>query len=122
MLFDDIDVAYRIGRKKGNTPRPILIKFGKESLRNEISKKRRLLRDSNDTQGSFINEDLPPKISQQRADLRSIVANAKQKNIEAQSFGDRIVVDNIPYTYKDISSLPDGLKLEDAKTVLTPRG
>lgn len=65
ILFDDIDVAYRIGRKKGSSPRPILIKFAKESLRNKISKKRRLLRDSNDTQGAFINEDLPPKISQQ---------------------------------------------------------
>lgn len=122
ILFDDIDVTYRIGRKKGPNPRPILVKFVRESLRNEISKKRRLLRGSDETHGTFINEDLPQKISQQRADLRSIVANAKQKNVVAQSFGDRITVDNVPYTYKDISSLPPGLKLEDAKTILTPKG
>lgn len=47
------------------------------------------------------------------------MANARQKNVEAQSFGDRITVDNVPYTYKEIDSLPDGLKLEDAKTILT---
>lgn len=91
IIFDDIDLAYRIGRKKANNPRPILVKFARESLRNEISKKRRLLRSSDETQGVFINEDLPNKISQQRADLRSIVTNARQKNIPAQSFGDRIL-------------------------------
>lgn len=31
ILYDDIDVACRIGRKKGSTPRPILIKFVRES-------------------------------------------------------------------------------------------
>lgn len=112
----------RIGRKKGASPRPILVQFVKESVRNEISRKRRNLKDIEEMSGTFINDDLPPKINQQRAELRNIVANARAKNVDAQSFGNRITVGNVSYTYKDINSLPDGLKLEDSQMVLTPKG
>lgn len=76
LTHDDIDIAYRIGRKKGDAPRPILIKFVKESVRNEIDRKRSNLKDSYETRGSYLNEDLPQKVNQRRADLRCIVNNA----------------------------------------------
>lgn len=122
LTHEDIDLAYRIGRKKGDAPRPILIKFTKEATRNEVNRKRRNLKDSDETKGSYLNEDLPQKVNQRRADLRCIVNNAKAKNLEAKAMGDRINIGNVIYSYQDIDSLPQGLTLEDAKTVNTPRG
>lgn len=122
LAHGDIDLAYRIGRKKGETPRPILIKFTKEAIRNEVNRKRRNLKDADETRGSYLNEDLPQKVNQRRADLRCIVNNAKAKNFEAKAMGDRINIGNVVYSYHDIDSLPQGLTLEDAKMVNTPKG
>lgn len=36
--------------------------------------------------------------------------------------GDRINIGNVIYSYHDISSLPQGLTLEDSKMVNTPKG
>lgn len=122
LTHEDIDLAYRIGRKKGDAPRPILIKFAKEATRNEVNRKKRSLRDSDETKGSYLNEDLPQKVNQRRADLRCIVNNAKAKNLEAKAMGDRINIGNVVYSYQDIGSLPQGLTLEDSKVVNTPKG
>lgn len=123
LLFNDIDVAYRIGRTPlSDKPRPLLVKFCKESVRNEVNSKRKNLRDSDATTNTFINPDLPAKISRQRADLRSVVSNAKTKNVSAKSMGNRISIDNVEYTHKNLGQLPEGLRLSNAKTVLTPKG
>lgn len=121
LIYDDIDVAYRVGRK-GLGPRPILIKFVKEHVRNEVNKKRIHLKDSDDTKQSFLNEDLPIKINQQRSELRCIVDHAKSKNVNAKVLGNRILVANKTYTHRDIDKLPQGLKISDAKTIDTPKG
>lgn len=54
----DLEAVYRIGRLY--TPRPILIKFNWESVRNEVMSKKKLLKESNETKALFLNEDLPP--------------------------------------------------------------
>lgn len=121
LTYDDIDVAYRDGRK-GLGPRPILIKFVKEQVHNEGNRKRIHLKDSDQTKSSFLNEDLLAKINQQRAELRCIVDHANSKNINVKSMGNRISVNDKIYTYRDIDRLPQGLKLSDAKTIDTPKG
>lgn len=40
LVYEDIELAYGIDKKKSDLPRPILIKFTRESVRNEINKKR----------------------------------------------------------------------------------
>lgn len=121
LVYEDIDIAYRIG-KKGPSPRPILIKFSKENIRNEVNKRRTNLKDSEMTQSSYLNDDLPVKVNQRRSDMRCIVNHAKSKNVNARILGDRISVDNKIYSYKDIDRLPDGLKIADAKMIATPKG
>lgn len=129
MQFADIDIAYRVGRvQSGDKPRPLLIKFCKESVRNEVNSRRKNLKDSDNTANTFINADLPAKISRQRADLRSAVANAKSKNVPAKAMGDKISIDNVFYTHKNLGNLPEGLRLSNAQSdmnrntrVISPR-
>lgn len=110
----DLEAVYRIG-KQGKNPRPILIKFVRESVRNEVMRKKKLLKDSDETKKLFMNEDLPPVINKRRADMRAVVDNARRKNIPASMMGNRMSVNDITYEFKDIHSLPPGLKLADAK-------
>lgn len=121
LTFDDIDCAYRIGRK-GNKPRPILAKFCRESVRDLVNKKRFHLKECDDTKSTYLNDDLPAKINQQRADMRSVVENAKSKNVNAKTVGNKVQVGDKTYEYRDLHLLPEGLKLEDAKTKVTQKG
>lgn len=121
LIVDDIDCAYRIGRK-GTKPRPILVKFCREFTRDSVYKKRFHLKDSDETKAVYINDDLPAKISQQLADMRCIVENAKANNVDARTVGNKVQVGEKTYGYRDLHSLPEGLKLENAKTKNTRRG
>lgn len=122
LVYEDIDLAYRIGKKKSDSPRPILVKFPREAIRNEINKRKRNLNDSDTTRGSYINEDLPSKLNQRRSDIRSIVNNARAKNLEAKAMGDRFSIGDTVYSYADVASFPPCLSLEDAKMISTPKG
>lgn len=78
-------------------------------------RKKKLLKDSDETKKMFMNEDLLPVINKRRADMRAVVDNARKKNIPASMMGKRMSVNKVTYEYKDIHSLPPGLKLADAK-------
>lgn len=111
---DDLEATYRIG-KPGRKPRPILIKFRRESVRNEVMRRKKLLKETDETKSLFMNEDLPPVINKRRAEMRAVVDNAKNKNLPAAMMGNRMSINNVSYEYKDIHTLPPGLKLADAK-------
>lgn len=110
----DLEVTYRIGRPTRG-PRPILIKFKSESVRNEVIRKKKLLKESDETKFMFMNEDLPPVINKRRSDMRAVVENAKNRNVPANMMGNRVSVNNITYDYKELHNLPPGLRLADAK-------
>lgn len=110
----DLEATYRIG-KPGRNPRPILIKFKHESVRNEVMAKKKLLKETDETKSMFMNEDLPPVINRKRAEMRAIVENAKNRNVPAKMMGNRMSVNNVAYEHKDIHTLPPGLRLADAK-------
>lgn len=118
---EDIDVAYRMGRK-GTQPRPILIKFARESVRNEVNKRRFQLKEVDATKSAYLNPDLPPKLNHQRSELRSVVNLAKSKQVAAKFQGNRITVDNKVYRHDELDKLPSGLTLSDAFQVKTPKG
>lgn len=121
LLIEDLDVAYRLG-KKGPNPRPVLVKFAKECVRNEVNRKRFNMKDSDESKNIFMNEDLPSKVNAYRADLRCLVAHAKSKSINAKILGNKISIDNKIYRHKDIDKLPEGLRLSDAKMIDTTKG
>lgn len=119
--YEDIDTAFRVGRK-GNTPRPILVKFTRESVRNDICKMKRNLREFEDFQSIYVNDDLPPKISRQHKDLRSVVNLAKSKQMDAKKIGNKITINDQTYTHRDLGNLPEGIKLADVNSKITPKG
>lgn len=121
LLIEDIDTAHRLG-KKGPNARPILVKFTKESVRNEVNRRRFHLKDIDDNKNVFLNEDLPSKVNAYRADLRCLVNHAKTKNVNAKMLGNKVSIDNKTYSHKDIDKLPEGLRMSDAKIVETAKG
>lgn len=121
LIIDDIDVAYRVGRR-GTQPRPILVIFARESIRNEINRKRFQPKEVDATKSAFLNADLPAKLSQQRLVLRSIVNLAKSKQIDTSFQGVKILVDKQVYRHNDLHKLPPGFRLSDAFQVNTPKG
>lgn len=121
LILEDLDVVYRLG-KKGPNPRPILVKFAKESVRNEVNRKRFHLKDTEENKTVFLNEDLPTKVNAYRADLRCLVNHAKSKNMNAKLLGNKVSIDNKIYGHKDIDKLPEGLRMCDAKMIDTVKG
>lgn len=47
--------------------------------------------------------------------MRAVVNNARSKNVPANMMGNRMSINNTIYDYKNIDSLPPGLKLADAQ-------
>lgn len=115
--LSDIDCAYRLGSKSKNKSRPILCKFVKEKVRNEVTDIRSRLNEEDSKTKIYLNDDLPQQLNERRAALRSIVRIAKSKSIPASTQGDRVTVNNITYTHKNLDCLPQGVTLEDVNVV-----
>lgn len=121
LTYEDIDIAFRVGRR-GATPRPILVKFTKESTRNEVCRKRKNLKEVDEYKDIYMNDDLPKKLNQQQAEMRAVLKLAKSKNFRAKKVGNKINIDDKIYAYEDLGSLPEGIRLSDVNTRMTPQG
>lgn len=117
----DIDCAYRIGKKSAKS-RPIICKFVCEKTRNEVYAIRNELNDDASTTKVYLNEDLPQIINNRRSDFRAIMKLAKAKKIPASYQNNKITVNNITYTHRNLDCLPSGVRLEDAKTIKVKGG
>ena len=111
----DFDKIHRYGRSIQGKPRPILAKSFSLTIRDTIFRNVKKLSNTN----MFISEDVPEEIRVQRAELWSVVANAKYQGRSASLKGDTANIDGRNYKYQDLDSLPPGLTLCDAKTVST---
>lgn len=114
---DDFDVAYRIGSptRGKKTSRPILVKFTRESVRNEISRIRFALDDDDATKQIYLNEDLPKALNDRRYLMRLVVKAAKEKKIPAKLSGGKVTVNNITYDHRNLDCLPKGLRPDELK-------
>lgn len=121
LIIEDLDIAYSLS-KRGPNPRPILVNFSKESIRNEINRKRFHLKDTDESKNIYLNEDLPSKLNACRADLRCFVNHAKSKAVNVKLLGNRVSIDNKIYAHKDIHMLPEVLKMANAKMIETAKG
>lgn len=118
--FSDMDCAYRLGNPSHSTAksqRPILCKFVKERVRNQVASIRPNLNDEDSETRIYLNDDLPQLLNDRRATFRTIMRLAKSKKIPASMQGNKITVNNITYTHKNLDCLPAGVTLEDAKMV-----
>ena len=112
------DKIHRFGRSIQGKPRPIIVKSFSLTIRDTIFWNVKKLSNTN----MFISEDVPEEIPEsrvQRAELWSVVANAKYQGRRASLKGDTANIDGRNYRYQDLDSLPPGLTLCDAKTVTT---
>lgn len=110
----DIDCAYRLGQP-GTRARPILCKFAKESIQNETASARNILKDEDSNTKVYLNDDLPQLLNERKAIFRSLVKLAKSQKITASTKGDKITINNITYTHRNLDCLPAGVTVEDAK-------
>lgn len=117
----DIDCTYRLG-KKSSKSRPIICKFVCEKTRNEVYSIRNELSDDASTTKVYLNEDLPQIINNRRSDFRAIMKLAKAKKIPASYQNNRITVNNVTYTHRNLDCLPSGVRLEDAKIIKVKGG
>lgn len=119
--LSDIDCAYRLGRKDGKS-RPILCKFIKESMRNSVAAIRNNLNEEDSQQKIYLNDDLPQLLNERRAKFRTVMRLAKSKNIPASIGNNKVTVNSITYSHKNLDCLPEGLRLEDAMTTKVQGG
>lgn len=115
---DDFDTAYRLGDagpRKGKKPRsrPIVVKFFRESVRNQISQIRFDLDDDSAKKKIYVNDDLPKVINDRRSLMTIVVKSAKQQNIPAKMSGGKVTVNHVSYSHRNLDCLPKGLRPED---------
>lgn len=119
--MSDIDSAYRLGKKSGKS-RPIVCKFLSEKTRNDIYSIRNELGDDEATTRIYLNEDLPQLVNNRKSDFRTIMKLAKAKKIPVSYQNNKITVNNVTYSHRNLDCLPAGVRLEDAKTVKVKGG
>ena len=120
LLPGQIQSAYRIGavNKVNKTrPRTILVRLNSPSLKFEIYKNVRKLKENDKWKKVYISDDLPKEIANQRKVLRCLAATARDRGHRATVRGAALIVDDIRYNYSEIDDLPDGITMENAKVV-----
>lgn len=113
---EDFDTANRIGTKfhgKKTRSTPIVVKFFRESTRNQISQIRFDLNDALGNNKIYVNDDLPKVVNDRRSLMRIVVKSAKEMNIPAKTAGNKVTVNNLTYSFRNLDCLPKGLKPED---------
>lgn len=119
--ISDFDCAYRLG-KRSNKTRPILCKLVKESVRNDICSVRNSLNDEDSETKVYLNDDLPQLMIERKAVFRTVVKLAKSQKIPASSTNTKVTVNNITYSHRNLDCLPEGCRLEDARTIKVKGG
>ena len=123
---ENVVTAFRLGtiNKAHSRPRPrsILVKLSQQGFKYDIYKNVKHLKDLDEGKGVFIKDDLPQEVSKQRQELRCVAAAARDRGHEAMVRGGAIIVDNKKYSYAEITDLPEGITMENAKLVAVDDG
>ena len=112
--------AFRVGpttKVNKARPRSILLKLASPSMKHEIYKSVKNLRESDKWKKTYISDDLPREQAEQRKILRCLAATARDRGHRAMVRGAALVVDDIRYSYQDIEDLLEGITMENAKMV-----
>ena len=72
---EDIVVSHRLGKQSDTRPRAVIVVFNKITVRNDVIRARRRLRNTTDQHQVFVNEDL----TQRRAALAAATRQLKRK-------------------------------------------
>lgn len=114
---EDIDNLYRVGAVRTDKPRPVILEFVRNTVKQQIFSNVRKLKGS----GISISNDLTPeKRNQQRVLLKHLKA-ARLKNYNAKILKDKLIVDGITYSYEDLVET-DKLDISHNNILLIPSG
>ena len=119
----DIDFVYRIGKARDEgRPRPLLVHFRSRAVRDNIYYGRSKLRRDDEWKSVYVNDDVNESTRRKRENLRAVALLCQVKNITHKLHPDSIVINGRKYTEHQIDLLPQGLRIEDAKTLSTGKG
>ena len=110
----DIDKCHRFGRVINNRPKPIIVRCIAHSTRDKVLQAAR--RCPHKPESVFLNEDLPVPLKKERAVLRQTAKHAESTGATVKLAGDRLMVNNLSYTYKSLHTLPHEFSLFSART------
>lgn len=123
---EDIDIAYRTGKKIGKNPQNIVVHIKWVQTKMKImALKKKLIANKQTTY--FISEDIPFELRGLRQKLKNINEAAKKLNMESKIVGNKILLNGKMYTSADLDGLADDLldgasQIKDVKGGLAYRG
>lgn len=122
---NDFETAYRMGRKsnKKGANRVLLVKFKVAERKQEVMKKKAVMKSKKKLGRVYCNNDLPEATRKVLQDMRDIASYALKIGYrEAKVSGNKLVIDGKTYHENELSTLPDNIKLESVKTRPTGNG
>ena len=119
----DINSVYRIGKVRADRrPRPLLVCFKTAAVRDNIYYRRSKLRKNDEWKSVYVNDDVNESTRKKREELRAVSLLCQVKNVDSRLHSDSIVINGRKYSEHELDLLPAGFRLEDAKTLATPKG
>lgn len=120
LKLEDIDIAYRIRsldtRNVDKTSRSLIVTFYGLSKKRCIMDKKNNLRNNQDYQQVFVNDDLPAEARQSRENMREISSYAREKGYVSKVSGDKLTVNGRVYFPHELDLLPKEINLEKIRT------
>ena len=119
----DIDFVYRIGKARPEgRPRPILVHFKSQAVRDNIYYGRSKLRRNDDWKQVYVNDDVNEATRKKREELRAVALLCQLKNVNHKLHADSIIINGRKFTEHQLDLLPVGFRVENAKTLETEKG
>lgn len=120
LKIEEIDIAYRIGsqdtRSVDKSPRSLIVIFYGLSKKRSIMDLKNKLKNNQDYQKVFVNDDLPVEARQNREQMREISNYAKEHGFESKVSGDKLTVNGRIYQHHELDLLPREINLEKIRT------
>lgn len=111
--------AYRLGRKGGSTGkyRTLLVKFKDSVVKEEIIKRKGVLKSKKELSKFHCNEDLPPSKRKVRQEMREIVRYALKNGYpDAKTSGNKLQLGEKVFFEDELYLLPPDLHMTNIKT------
>lgn len=114
---DDIFAAYRIGQETENRPRSVVIKLYDPLVKQMLMEgKWKLMKDKRGDK-IFLNDDLPPKMKNERRIIREICRYAHKKGYkDCKASGSKLSIEGKGYRFETLHLLPSELQMCNIKT------
>ena len=104
-------------REREYRGRPIVVILPSTNEKAAIFRNLKNLKDNDNWQGIFFNDDLTEQQSNEQRDLRALAGFAKSKGCRASVKAGVLWLDGRKFRYEDLHRLPDGITLMNAKNL-----